>query len=113
MGIIIQPSGQGDAQGDVLIRVNAEDNVGVHSFYLLTRQVFTAICDLKLIPRRDSGLEKNTPRAPAVSALGFEPRTNGLKGHCSAVELRARKSGVHSNMVDIQSQRKTPLHGNI
>ena len=25
-----------------------------------------------------------------VSALGFEPRTNGLKGHCSAVELRAR-----------------------
>ncbi len=26
----------------------------------------------------------------AVSALGFEPRTNGLKGHCSAVELRAR-----------------------
>jgi hypothetical protein len=26
-----------------------------------------------------------------VSALGFEPRTNGLKGHCSAVELRAPK----------------------
>jgi hypothetical protein len=28
-----------------------------------------------------------------MSALGFEPRTNGLKGHCSAVELRARESG--------------------
>ncbi len=25
-----------------------------------------------------------------VSAGGFEPSTNGLKGHCSAVELRAR-----------------------
>jgi hypothetical protein len=24
-----------------------------------------------------------------VSAGGFEPSTNGLKGHCSAVELRA------------------------
>jgi hypothetical protein len=24
-----------------------------------------------------------------VSALGFEPRTNGLKGHCSTIELRA------------------------
>jgi hypothetical protein len=27
----------------------------------------------------------------SVSAEGFEPSTNGLKGHCSAVELRARK----------------------
>lgn len=26
----------------------------------------------------------------SVSVLGFEPRTNGLKGHCSAVELHAR-----------------------
>lgn len=26
-----------------------------------------------------------------VSAGGFEPPTNGLKGHCSAVELRARE----------------------
>ncbi len=25
-----------------------------------------------------------------VSAEGFEPSTNGLKGHCSAIELRAR-----------------------
>jgi hypothetical protein len=49
MGVIIQPSGQGDAQGDALIRVNAEDDVGVHSFYLLTRQAFTVDCDWKLI----------------------------------------------------------------
>jgi hypothetical protein len=26
-----------------------------------------------------------------MSATGFEPVTNGLKGHCSAVELRARE----------------------
>ena len=26
-----------------------------------------------------------------MSAGGFEPPTNGLKGHCSAVELRARR----------------------
>ena len=25
-----------------------------------------------------------------VSAAGLEPATNGLKGHCSAIELRAR-----------------------
>jgi hypothetical protein len=25
-----------------------------------------------------------------VSAKGLEPLTNGLKGHCSAIELRAR-----------------------
>jgi hypothetical protein len=29
-----------------------------------------------------------------MSATGFEPVTNGLKGHCSAVELRARKRGA-------------------
>jgi hypothetical protein len=29
--------------------VNAEDDVGVHSFYLLTRQAFTAVGDWKLI----------------------------------------------------------------
>ena len=27
-----------------------------------------------------------------VSALGLEPRTNGLKGHCSSIELRAHHS---------------------
>ena len=43
-----------------------------------------------------------------VSALGFEPRTNGLKGHCSTIELRARHtSEKHSNMVNSQRQRKT------
>ena len=25
-----------------------------------------------------------------MSALGLEPRTNGLKGHCSSIELRAQ-----------------------
>jgi hypothetical protein len=30
-----------------------------------------------------------------MSATGFEPVTNGLKGHCSAVELRARKRGAY------------------
>ena len=30
-----------------------------------------------------------------MSAERFELSTNGLKGHCSAIELRAR-SGVHS-----------------
>jgi hypothetical protein len=29
-----------------------------------------------------------------VSARGLEPPTNGLKGHCSAIELRARTSPV-------------------
>ena len=42
-----------------------------------------------------------------MSALGFEPRTNGLKGHCSTIELRARSMGEkHSNMVNIHRQRK-------
>src|SRR5574339_861091 len=37
-----------------------------------------------------------------VSAERFELSTNGLKGRCSAVELRARQySGVHSNMGNI------------
>ena len=43
-----------------------------------------------------------------VSAKRFELLTNGLKGRCSAVELRARhNSGVHSNMGNIHRQRKT------
>ena len=29
-----------------------------------------------------------------VSAEGFEPSANGLKGHCSAVELRAREKRI-------------------
>ena len=44
-----------------------------------------------------------------VSAEGIEPSTNGLKGRCSAIELRARRSrsGLHSNMGNIHRQRKT------
>ena len=49
-----------------------------------------------------------------VSAEGFEPSTVGLKGRCSAVELRARHiSGVHSNMVNIHRQRKNMFPVNI
>jgi hypothetical protein len=41
-----------------------------------------------------------------VSAERFELSTNGLKGRCSAVELRARhNSGLHSNMGNIHRQR--------
>lgn len=29
-------------------------------------------------------------RDSAMSAAGLEPATNGLKGHCSTIELRAR-----------------------
>ena len=43
----------------------------------------------------------------SVSAERFELSTNGLKGRCSAVELRARQhSGLHSNMGNIHRQRK-------
>ena len=31
-----------------------------------------------------------------VSAAGLEPATNGLKGHCSTIELRARLSRILS-----------------
>ena len=31
-----------------------------------------------------------------MSAEGLEPSTNGLKGHCSTIELRARSGEVHS-----------------
>jgi hypothetical protein len=45
-----------------------------------------------------------------VSAEGFEPSTNGLKGHCSAIELRARtirrqQSGLHFIMLNWERQR--------
>ena len=43
-----------------------------------------------------------------MSAEGIEPSTNGLKGRCSTIELRARfyKGGLHSNMGVNHSQRK-------
>ena len=51
---------------------------------------------------------KNTRNRCCVSAERFELSTNGLKGRCSAVELRARhNSGLHSNMGNIHRQRKT------
>ena len=42
-----------------------------------------------------------------VSAERFELSTNGLKGRCSAIELRARavQSERHSNMGNIHRQR--------
>ena len=49
-----------------------------------------------------------------VSAERFELSTNGLKGRCSAVELRARQySGLHSNMGNIHRQRKNLFPANI
>ncbi len=44
-----------------------------------------------------------------MSAEGIEPSTNGLKGRCSAIELRARHWGSegHSNMGGRERQRKT------
>ena len=42
-----------------------------------------------------------------MSAERIELSTNGLKGRCSAIELRARlKSEGHSNMGDNERQRK-------
>ena len=52
-----------------------------------------------------------------MSALGLEPRTRGLKGHCSSIELRARfahqaQIGSHSIMGYINRQRnKTAFPG--
>ena len=41
-----------------------------------------------------------------MSAERFELSTNGLKGHCSAIELRARVlSGLHSIMPNTGRQR--------
>jgi hypothetical protein len=49
-----------------------------------------------------------------VSAKRFELLTNGLKGRCSAVELRAQhNSGLHSNMGNIHRQRKNLFPVNI
>jgi hypothetical protein len=47
-----------------------------------------------------------------VSAEGLEPSTNGLKGHCSAIELRAQAlsklaSGLHSITPQSNRQRNT------
>ncbi len=41
-----------------------------------------------------------------MSAEGIEPSTNGLKGRCSAIELRARVSSEgHSNTVESERQQ--------
>ena len=51
---------------------------------------------------------KNPPQREdsSVSAERFELSTNGLKGHCSAIELRARsQSGLHSIMPANARQR--------
>ncbi len=41
-----------------------------------------------------------------MSAAGLEPATNGLKGHCSAIELRA-PSEMHSNTRSSERQHDT------
>ena len=45
-----------------------------------------------------------------MSAAGLEPATNGLKGHCSAIELRAHCGG---NFITLNShrQRVNPING--
>jgi hypothetical protein len=40
-----------------------------------------------------------------VSAEGIEPSTNGLKGHCSTIELRARRR----NFITANSRRQLNL----
>ncbi len=42
-----------------------------------------------------------------MSAEGIEPSTNGLKGRCSAIELRAREleSEGHSNTGESERQQ--------
>ena len=47
-----------------------------------------------------------------MSALGLEPRTNGLKGHCSSIELRARckVSLNRDRAVCILSRAKSPVN---
>lgn len=37
-----------------------------------------------------------------VSPLGFEPRTNSLKGYCSTVELQARRTNYIKLVVIVQ-----------
>lgn len=46
-----------------------------------------------------------------MSAEGIEPSTNGLKGRCSAIELRARdlESEGHSNTGESERQHFLPL----
>ena len=49
-----------------------------------------------------------------MSAERFELSTNGLKGHCSAIELRARsQSGLHSIMPANERQRNIFEGGDI
>ena len=45
-----------------------------------------------------------------MSAEGIEPSTNGLKGRCSAIELRARETSEgHFSMRGSERQRKIRL----
>ncbi len=37
--------------------------------------------------------QKTPSQESLVSAKGLEPLTNGLKGHCSTIELRAHSEG--------------------
>ena len=39
-----------------------------------------------------------------MSSEGIEPSTNGLKGHCSAIELRARLAKHNFTTIRLMSQ---------
>src|SRR5512136_2566264 len=53
------------------------------------------------------GTQSKHPLQVLVSAEGFEPSTNGLKGHCSAIELRALAQArqIHAYMRGVFYQK--------
>jgi hypothetical protein len=59
--------------------------------------------DIQVQPAKYRILKKKPPSVGVMSAERLELSTNGLKGHCSTIELRARGSagcpgGLHSIM---------------
>jgi hypothetical protein len=57
---------------------------------------FLEVCAWIIFRRTERGIINDFKKK--VSAKGLEPLTNGLKGHCSAIELRAHeKDGLYSN----------------
>ncbi len=54
--------------------------------------LFVSLEDSNIIPLRGRSTKQKSPPKTEdffVSSGGLEPSTNGLKGHCSAIELRA------------------------
>jgi hypothetical protein len=73
---------------------------------------FVAVCCLKIIQHLADRWVLKTESYP-VSAGRLELPTNGLKGHCSTIELRAhfgarqrREHGLHFNMAGLGRQRR-------